>query len=57
MKGTDVALAVISKGLVPTLPNNTPSALAQIIQRCFAYDATQRPSMESLHSQLSIVQL
>jgi serine/threonine protein kinase len=56
MKPVEVAVAVLTKGLTPTLPSNTPKSLAQIIRPCYSFHAADRPTMVSLHSQLSELQ-
>jgi serine/threonine protein kinase len=53
MGGPAVAIGVMNKGLTPTLPESVPAPLAQIVRQCFAIEPTQRPTMESLYSQLT----
>jgi hypothetical protein len=57
MSGAEVAVGVTKKGLTPMLPQWAPLDLITIIQMCFAYQPAQRPAMQTLHNQLSNVQL
>jgi serine/threonine protein kinase len=52
MQLTDVAVGVVKKGLMPSFPSTTPSALMQVISPCFAQRPEQRPSAVDIRDQL-----
>ena len=48
MTPLQAAVGVVQKGLRPGIPSNTPPALGQLMEACWAQDAGYRPSFKDL---------
>ncbi len=46
-----VAVQVGSKKLKPTVPTNTPNAIAKLMESCWEWEPKSRPSMEYICTQ------
>lgn len=49
----DLPSLVVKEGLRPTIPQNTPPDLAQLIKSCWELDPTKRPSFQQITQLLS----
>jgi hypothetical protein len=52
MNGWQAAMAVMTRGLRPTMPQGTPPPLATLIQACWAAVPTDRPLFPHIVKQL-----
>ena len=55
MTPLQAAVGVVQKGLRPGIPSNTPPALGQLMEACWAQDATHRPSFKDLAPRLQLM--
>jgi hypothetical protein len=44
----DVAMCIRDQGLTPTIPNDCPEKLRQLMQMCWNKQPQQRPSFETI---------
>ncbi|KAK9790953.1 hypothetical protein WJX73_010535 [Symbiochloris irregularis] len=55
LNGIQAALAVMERGLRPTIPPHTPQPLTQLIKACWAAIPEQRPSFNDITTELEIL--
>jgi serine/threonine protein kinase len=55
MNGWQAAMAVMTRGLRPTVPPQTPAPLAKLIQSCWAAVPTDRPLFPHVVNQLETI--
>jgi serine/threonine protein kinase len=56
MNVLDVAVAIRDRGLTPTIPDNCPSLLREVMKMCWKKEPNERPTFETICSFLSSMQ-
>jgi len=57
LDAVQVATAVVVDGLKPIIPKGTPHLLAGLLQKCFDYEAENRPSFVEILPKLSEIKI
>ena len=55
LNGIQAALAVMERGLRPTIPPHTPPEFSQLIRSCWAAIPEQRPSFADITARLELL--